>query len=365
METCSDTDEIAPKKRLKTDANAADMFTEILNQKRNVDYTGVSRSVKKEAHQVEDDSFSNDGVESARKNILYESTSSPRTLPQTPQRLSPSNDQHVSPIIAEDAVTLGILLEKVQNLENQVNRCFLMLSQINAKLDAIGTRSSAEKVNDDDRINPNKNVFEPVKTLAELDNVEQLCGDEKFVESVIRYMGKMHGKHRFTGAGQTVCLQLIDYFVDRRFMREVSWTGVSKTKDRDGKLKKKIAFSKYNKFIDLFFLSVLNADELFSLEACHKFLKQCIRNSKQRLEDIKMVRMSVSRKRGRKMARPDDGAEDFAVNYEDLESNVSGEVSGEVQANNSTRHAENSIDSQEMVVEILEESILKSEPAVP
>lgn len=197
------------------------------------------------------------------------------------------------------------------NIENQLNQVMIMLSQANAKLDVIASHERGRRNSEDAEIEVNKFALNPARNVAELEALEQRCTDERFVENVIKSLAKIHGKHRFTGNGQTVCLQLIDYFVDRRFLRDVSWTGVSKSKDVNGHPQMKVAFSKYDGFINLFFQVVLHADEMFTLEACHKFLKQCIRNSKQRLEEIKRLRMPVGRKRRAKNANDllEDGQE--------------------------------------------------------
>lgn len=356
MEMCSDTDEIVPKKRLKTDKSAADLFTEILAESqdappqmmRNIsNAVADAGSVISESHEAErlnDDSFSSDFPPPRIENIHSKTKSSMQHIPQSRTQCT---------ALEQDYTPLDVLSARVKNLENQMDRCLLMLSQISAKLDVIGSRNTADK-DGENQIEVMKYVLEPIRSLAELKAIEEKCIDDKFVESVICSMGKVHGKHRFTGAGQTVCLQLIDYFVDRRFLREVSWTGISKTKDQHGRPKAKIAFSKYNKFIDLFFQTILNADELFSLEACHKFLKQCIRNSKQRLEDVKQIRSSVSRKRCHRIARL---AEDLEEDDGDLNDSHSNGV-------HTAQQLEDLMDSQGMIVEILEETTLKSEPVL-
>nr|XP_019527428.2 uncharacterized protein LOC109399441 [Aedes albopictus] len=362
MEMYSDTDAVAPKKRSKVDTSASDMFSKILSQSRNQGQTVKPKEVT--AHgspgSVDIDTSSCDGTNSDLD--LEAPVQNLGTVRETMTPLRGASQSRSQPTTSESQeFSLKELFERVQNLENQLNRCLIMLSQINAKLDEIGSRQRTEKVrenaDDEDSVDIKKNEFEPVKNLAELDAIEEKCKNDSFVANVVRSMGKIHGKHRFTGAGQTVCLQLIDYFIDRQFLRECSWTGVSKTKDPNGNLRPKIAFSKYSKFIDLFFQSVLNADELFTLESCHKFLKQCIRNSKQRVEDIKQVRASVSRKRGRKIVRDEQDLDD---DDEEKDDNAGDEVPTDNSGQQSTTN--DHIYSQEMIVEFLDETILKPEP---
>lgn len=365
MEMYSDTDEIVPKKRTKNDTRAADMFAQILNQSQNA--TPKVNPIRSALSQVNEQApVSNESHEDS----LNDDVSSIDSHGSVPNRkfsdqpmLSPqgSSQPHTQPTTSEpqeETITLKALFEQQKLLENQVNKGLLMLSQLNAKVDVIGSRNPTDKADDEEQVVVKKNVLEPVSNLAELEAVEHKCMDDRFVESVICSLGKIHGKHRFTGAGQTVCLQLIDYFVDRRFLRDVSWTGVSKTKDEHGRPITKIAFSKYTKFIDLFFHTVLNADELFSLEACHKFLKQCIRNSKQRLEDIKQVRASVSRKRGRKIAEMNGGS---CEDDDDDDNDMDDTANRGVPNSNHTLQPDEQMDSQGMIVEVLEETVLKSE----
>ncbi|XP_058827793.1 uncharacterized protein LOC131687715 [Topomyia yanbarensis] len=342
MEMHSDTDNTVPKKRMNTDTRAADMFVEILGKKQNAtpradlvpslstaagDQTPTNKRYLAEG--LTDDSFNSDLDGSVQnKHIPLKQLSLQQGI--LPSRKEPVSDSQ------EETITLRSLFERVQNLATQLDRCLLMLSQVNAKLDTIGSRNHLVEPNNEDQIEVKQNVLQPVTNLAELEAVDEMCSDDRFVESVIKSMGKVH---------------------DRRFLRDVSWTGVSKTKDKHGKPKTKIAFSKYNKFIDVFFQTVLNADELFSLEACHKFLKQCIRNSKQRLEDIKQIRTSVSRKRCRKNVRMEEQLEKRDDTSEDRPSD-------DELDNNASHQTEDLTDSQGMIIEFLEETVLKSEPVV-
>nr|XP_029715675.1 uncharacterized protein LOC115259286 [Aedes albopictus] len=241
---------------------------------------------------------------------------------------------------SDQAATRAEESNRQESIENKMNdilqnqqKCLLLLAQANAKLDSLGSDSGRKQVTGEPQ-EPEK-IFKialnPVKTLAELEAVEERCKDEQFVDDVIRSIGTIHGRNRFKGNGGTVCHQIIDRFVDRRFFRYCSWTGISKTMDENQQLVRKIAFSKFEHYIDLFYTAVRNADEDFTKEQCHKFLKQCLRNSKQRLDETRNLRMPAARKRCKKILLDtemiDDTQEDMIIDEKEEEEGATDNLS--------------------------------------
>ncbi|XP_058827098.1 uncharacterized protein LOC131687073 [Topomyia yanbarensis] len=284
MEVFSDTDEMELKIKMRKDSDVAELFSAI----KQTGYSKATGNSQKSTELSSQVSFSEDIIDSSQADYIC--PVKPTGVVSSPEMIAT-----VAPESCEKCQSLGKFEDKLHRMEKQLDQCVFLLSQANAKIDMLSSRKQSEV--DKDVIELNNISVQPVKTLQDLEALEKKCKDESYIKSVILSMGNIHGKHRFTGQGWTVCLQVIDYFLDRKFMREVSWTGVSKTKSENGEAVTKIAFSKYEHFINLFYQVILHADEQFSLAACHNFFKQCIRNSKQRLEDIKRVRLSVARKR--------------------------------------------------------------------
>ncbi|XP_065079715.1 uncharacterized protein LOC135702592 [Ochlerotatus camptorhynchus] len=177
----------------------------------------------------------------------------------------------------------------------QVTRCISLLSQLNAKVDVLAVQKPppAEPSN---LIQLRKVTLTPVHCLDELESLEQNTSNEAFVESIVESLGSIHGKDRYFGDGWTVCLQIVDYFFDRQFLMGCSWTGTSRNKKNDDVIISKIAFHKYVKVIDLFYQVVIYSDPTFALTDCQRFLHRCLKNAKQRFEEIKGTRTSVARK---------------------------------------------------------------------
>ncbi|XP_062560897.1 uncharacterized protein LOC134225116 [Armigeres subalbatus] len=208
--------------------------------------------------------------------------------------------------LSGESVTATEILNVLERIENKVDdmarqqeKCLLLVAQANAKVDALASTSIGKATVDEPR-KLYQLKLTPVKSFADLEAVEEQCKDDEFVDEVLRSIGSIHGKNRFKGNGGTVGHQVIDYFVDRRFLRQCSWTGISKTFDENQHLVRKVSFSKYERYINLIYSVIRNADEDYTMEKCHKFLKQCLRNSKQRLDETKMVRLPAARNRSKK-----------------------------------------------------------------
>ncbi|XP_055605219.1 uncharacterized protein LOC129753420 [Uranotaenia lowii] len=301
METNSDTEEYGAVKKIKKVSTAADLFNQIQQPK-----PGPS-SESTASHQ---------GSKAAK--------SSDAPFPKSGRRIqigngnqSPTSEQIQVPSVDDESAPN--LLELVQSLHSKVemnariieeckvigNKSVALLSQVNAKLDVLANQVNLKLDNfvsqtqqtDSVRIDTVSSPLSPVKNLAEMESLEQKANSKKFVEAVIQYFGSMHGRSRYVGEGATVCLQLIDYFFDRAFLLNCSWTGTSRRKGNDENTGSKIAFHKFDGIITLFHKVIMFSDPTYPFIECQKFLKRCLRNSKQRFVETKGLKASVARNR--------------------------------------------------------------------
>lgn len=236
------------------------------------------------------------GDEPVVKQLKIEFVNQPEI--ETPDEvLSPASSSSINFRNIDIMNMLKTINDKIDNIGKRQEKCVILAAQANAKIDSLTQRSQQSQ------IEPEKTAelkLIPVNSLVDLEAAEDLCKDEDYVENVIRQMGQIHGNNRFKSKGGTVCHQMIDYFVDRRFFCICSWTGISKTLDENQELVPKIAFSRYEKYINLFYKVIRNADDTFTKDECDKFLKLCMRNSKQRANEL-MLRQPASRNRPKKL----------------------------------------------------------------
>ncbi|XP_062533532.1 uncharacterized protein LOC134202542 [Armigeres subalbatus] len=186
---------------------------------------------------------------------------------------------------------------ETNNIDVKLNKMLALLAHANAKLDVIGSTGSAEHEHKCEAVALRKINLQPVKNLNDLESLEANCKSEDFVKASVASIGQLHGRQRYTTRGGTVCLQIIDYFFDRQFLVQCSWTGTGRKHIEDNQIPKKIPFSRYEKVINLFYQTVLHSDPEFSFDECKDFLHRCLRNAKQRLEELGGTRKPVARKR--------------------------------------------------------------------
>lgn len=84
-----------------------------------------------------------------------------------------------------------------------------------------------------------------------------------------------------------------------------SWSGISRN-ERNENVIFKIPFHKYEGIIRMFHKVVQFSDPTFSKVQCEQFLHRCLRNAKQRFEEIKGTRAPVARKRCKRLHQPID-----------------------------------------------------------
>ncbi|XP_055604596.1 uncharacterized protein LOC129752838 [Uranotaenia lowii] len=218
--------------------------------------------------------------------------------------------------------------EEHDTLTTKVNKCLLLLSHLNAKLDALAGRLMEHGTSSASPVTINEPPLQPVKSLADLEALEDRCRDRKFVQATVASLGMLHGQNRFYKQGATVSLQIIDYFFCRAFLTKCSWTGASRTStSAAGSKQQKIPFIKFDKTINLFYRTVQYSDPLYSLDECKSFLHRCLKNSKQRFLEMSGTRKPVSRQRKRKAVESEDENRDSVEkSIEDMQSNITWQV---------------------------------------
>nr|XP_029714062.1 uncharacterized protein LOC115258147 [Aedes albopictus] len=186
---------------------------------------------------------------------------------------------------------------EVSNTDMKLNKMLLLLAHANAKLDAIGSAGPSKCEHDCATVTLRKISLNPVKSLTELVALEENCKREEFVKAAVASIGQLHGRQRYTSRGATVCLQVVDYFFDREFLVHCSWTGTGRKLGENQQVPRKIPFQRYEKVIDLFYQTILHSDPEFTFDECKNFLHRCLRNAKQRLEELGGTRKPVARNR--------------------------------------------------------------------
>lgn len=100
--------------------------------------------------------------------------------------------------------------------------------------------------------------------------------------------------------GLDVCYKLIDYFIDRNFLKMCSWTGNTREKDASGS---KIAVKYFKNFRNCFLKVVRLADIEFSEQKCDIFLKRVLKNSTQRSNAKRILSTHKNRPKKNKNSR--------------------------------------------------------------
>ncbi|XP_062704768.1 uncharacterized protein LOC134287081 [Aedes albopictus] len=214
------------------------------------------------------------------------------------------DDSPAVPLGKQDASTQTEPNESAEandNLNVKMNKCLLMLSHLNTKVDALGANQYQQQGSSSDRfsVKLSKVNFQPVKSLVDFEALEDRCRDEAFVKATVASIGHIHGHHRYTGQGATVSLRIIDHFFSRDFLMKCSWTGASRSSGNEPSKRQKIAFMKYERSIDLFYQTVLYSDPTYTIDECKSFLHRCLKNASQRFAEVSGTRKPVSRKRKR------------------------------------------------------------------
>ncbi|XP_050084666.1 uncharacterized protein LOC126570736 [Anopheles aquasalis] len=159
-----------------------------------------------------------------------------------------------------------------------------------------GVLESIEIEPSETRVTPSLgSLISPAKCREDLDDLEAKAADEQFRYAVVNAASRIHGFNR-KGEGNNICYQMVDYFFDRRFMTECSWSGRSRRVPEDDSLVQKIALSTYSNIIEMFFACVNISDDTFTLNQIETFFQQCVSHSKTRA-NAKKIRKSTARRR--------------------------------------------------------------------
>lgn len=138
--------------------------------------------------------------------------------------------------------------------------------------------------------------FSPIDTKEKLEWFEEELKNKKFFDDFVQKMSIICGK---TGKenGLDVCYKLIDYFIDRNFLRMCSWTGNTRARDEQSS---KVAVKYCKNFRNCFLTVVRLADVDFSEQNCEIFLKRVLKNSTQRSTAKRIL--STHKKRPKKIS---------------------------------------------------------------
>ncbi|XP_050084667.1 uncharacterized protein LOC126570737 [Anopheles aquasalis] len=142
---------------------------------------------------------------------------------------------------------------------------------------------------------PITELIQPAKCKEDLDALEEKALDEDYKNQLVSAVARIHGCNRI-GEGATVSYQIIDFFFDRKFMVECSWSGES-IKSGVHNFDAKIALSKYCNLIGLFHACVNVTDSTYTQNECVQVIRMCLKNSKRRLKANRRRKSAAQRKK--------------------------------------------------------------------
>ncbi|XP_049533493.1 uncharacterized protein LOC125949999 [Anopheles darlingi] len=184
-------------------------------------------------------------------------------------------------------------LKKIEEQQHQ------SLSNIQQKVTTIGTKIAAfGNISSSESSllpQPITAFFSPAKCKEDLDELEANASDEHFVTAVAQAVARIHGYDR-SGEGVTVSHQIVDYFFDRQFLQDCSWTG----RTRSAENVRKIALAPYENIKNLFYQSVHLVDESFTLNAAERFFRDVAKHARSRAEVKFLRKPALKRRKSRK-----------------------------------------------------------------
>ncbi|XP_035773687.1 uncharacterized protein LOC118456742 [Anopheles albimanus] len=186
---------------------------------------------------------------------------------------------------------------RLQKIEQQQHQS---LSNIQKKVTTIGTKIGAFGsviASGESSLLPQPITayFSPAKCKEDLDELEANASDEQFVSAVAQSVARIHGYDR-TGEGVTVSHQIVDYFFDRQFLQDCSWTG----RTRSAEHVRKIALAPYENIKNLFYQSVHLVDDSFTLNAAERFFRDVAKHARSRAEVKFLRKPALKRRKSRK-----------------------------------------------------------------
>lgn len=190
--------------------------------------------------------------------------------------------------IIPEANMAAILTNQMLMNNNQL-KIMASLAQLATSVETLKKQvSSIDKYAQVEHRTPVADVdFKPVNSLEELDRLEAELMDENIMKRYVKKLSTICGTSGRSD-GVDSAYRLIDYMATREMMNMCSWTGLARDvaeqpagNHQVGACKIPLKF--YVKFRELFFTVIRLSDETFSEASSDKFLKDVMKNSKQRL----------------------------------------------------------------------------------
>ncbi|XP_028148882.2 uncharacterized protein LOC126892395 isoform X2 [Diabrotica virgifera virgifera] len=126
---------------------------------------------------------------------------------------------------------------------------------------------------DDDNI---QFEFHAVSTSQELSQLEENLKDPNYEKKVRNYFKKIIGNIPDTSNGLDTCYSIVDYFFEKKFMVQCSWTGGSRSNTE------KCCIKNCKNILEVFFTIVQSSNKDFSKALLKKFIIGITRNAKKR-----------------------------------------------------------------------------------
>ncbi|XP_050507296.1 uncharacterized protein LOC126884960 [Diabrotica virgifera virgifera] len=126
---------------------------------------------------------------------------------------------------------------------------------------------------DDDNI---QFEFHAVSTSQELSQLEENLKDPNYEKKVRNYFKKIIGNIPDTSNGLDTCYSIVDYFFEKKFMVQCSWTGGSRSNTE------KCCIKNCKNILEVFFTIVQSSNKDFSKALLKKFIIGIRRNAKKR-----------------------------------------------------------------------------------
>ncbi|XP_050497710.1 uncharacterized protein LOC126878855 isoform X2 [Diabrotica virgifera virgifera] len=126
---------------------------------------------------------------------------------------------------------------------------------------------------DDDNI---QFEFHAVSTSQELSQLEDNLKDPNYEKKVRNYFKKIIGNTPDTSNGLDTCYSIVDYFFEKKFMVQCSWTGGSRSNTE------KCCIKNCKNILEVFFTIVQSSNKDFSKALLKKFIIGITRNAKKR-----------------------------------------------------------------------------------
>lgn len=186
---------------------------------------------------------------------------------------------------------IGAISSEISSIDNRLKKCEEIqvetAATIGSEVETLKSQMAAlkcviETAEIDALVPPITELIKPAKCKEDLDELEAKALDEQYKNELVQAVARIHGCNRI-GEGATVSYQIIDFFFDRKFMLECSWSGES-IKSGIHNHDAKIALSKYCNLIGLFHACVNVADSTYTQNECVQIIRMCLKNSKRRLK---------------------------------------------------------------------------------